>query len=135
MRNLQNQIKVGDEIEIGLLKKKMKLKVVGIFSGKDSKQTFASEMIENRFFVSMKTLAKIKNKMEYTTAKYLVKDPKQVDAVMGAVKKLDIDFGKLNIENNFAKKADINEDAAWRQCDWNLDLGICAVVLVQRESA
>ena len=89
----------------------MKVKVVGIFSGKDSKQTFASEMIENRFFVSMKTLTKIKNKMEYTTAKYLVKDPKQVDAVMGAVKKLDIDFGKLNIENNFAKKAGIYQTA------------------------
>lgn len=106
-----NQIKVGDEIEVGLLKKKMKLKVVGIFSGKDSKQTFASEMIENRFFVSMKTLAKIKSKMEYTTAKYLVKDPKQVDVVMGTVKKLDIDFGKLNIENNFAKKAGIYQTA------------------------
>ncbi len=99
-----NRIQVGDEIEVGLYKKKLKLKVVGVFSGKDSQQTFRSEMIENRFFVGIKTLGQFKKNLEYQQVKYLVSDPKQVEEVTNSVKKLEINWKELSLENNFAKK-------------------------------
>ena len=99
-----NRIQVGDEIEVGLYKKKLKLKVVGVFSGKDSQQTFRSEMIENRFFVGIKTLGQFKKNLEYQQVKYLVSDPKQVEEVTNSVKKLKINWKELSLENNFAKK-------------------------------
>lgn len=99
-----NRIQVGDEIKVGLYKKKLKLKVVGVFSGKDSQQTFRSEMIENRFFVGIKTLGQFKKNLEYQQVKYLVSDPKQVEEVTNSVKKLEINWKELSLENNFAKK-------------------------------
>ena len=99
-----NRIQVGDEIEVGLYKKKLKLKVVGVFSGKDSQQTFRSEMIENRFFVGIKTLGQFKKNLEYQQVKYLVSDPKQVEEVTNSVKKLELNWKELSLENNFAKK-------------------------------
>ncbi len=102
-----NRIQVGDEIEVGLYKKKLKLKVVGVFSGKDSQQTFRSEMIENRFFVGIKTLGQFKKNLEYQQVKYLVNDPKQVEEVTNSVKKLEINWKELSLENNFAKKETI----------------------------
>lgn len=102
-----NRIQVGDEIEVGLNKKKLKLKVVGVFSGKDSQQTFRSEMIENRFFVGIKTLRQVKKNLEYQRVKYLVSDPKQVEEVISSVKKLEINWKELSLENNFAKKETI----------------------------
>ena len=99
-----NRIQVGDEIKVGLYKKKLKLKVVGVFSGKDSQQTFRSEMIENRFFVGIKTLGQFKKNLEYQQVKYLVSDPKQVEEVTNSVKKLEINWKDLSLENNFAKK-------------------------------
>ena len=99
-----NRIQVGDEIKVGLYKKKLKLKVVGVFSGKDSQQTFRSEMIENRFFVGIKTLGQFKKNLEYQQVKYLVSDPKQVEEVTNSVKKLKINWKELSLENNFAKK-------------------------------
>ena len=99
-----NRIQVGDKIEVGLYKKKLKLKVVGVFSGKDSQQTFRSEMIENRFFVGIKTLGQFKKNLEYQQVKYLVSDPKQVEEVTNSVKKLEINWKELSLENNFAKK-------------------------------
>lgn len=102
-----NRIQVGDEIEVGLYKKKLKLKVVGVFSGKDSQQTFRSEMIENRFFVGIKTLGQFKKNLEYQQVKYLVSDPKQVEEVTNSVKKLEINWKELSLENNFAKKETI----------------------------
>ena len=99
-----NRIQVGDEIKVGLYKKKLKLKVVGVFSGKDSQQTFRSEMIENRFFVGIKTLRQFKKNLEYQQVKYLVSDPKQVEEVTNSVKKLEINWKELSLENNFAKK-------------------------------
>ena len=99
-----NRIQVGDEIKVGLYKKKLKLKVVGVFSGKDSQQTFRSEMIENRFFVGIKTLGQFKKNLEYQQVKYLVNDPKQVEEVTNSVKKLEINWKELSLENNFAKK-------------------------------
>lgn len=102
-----NRIQVGDKIEVGLYKKKLKLKVVGVFSGKDSQQTFRSEMIENRFFVGIKTLGQFKKNLEYQQVKYLVSDPKQVEEVTNSVKKLEINWKELSLENNFAKKETI----------------------------
>ncbi len=99
-----NRIQIGDEIEVGLYKKKLKLKVVGVFSGKDSQQTFRSEMIENRFFVGIKTLGQFKKNLEYQQVKYLVSDPKQVEEVTNSVKKLELNWKELSLENNFAKK-------------------------------
>ena len=99
-----NQIQVGDEVEVGLYKKKLKLKVVGVFSGKDSQQAFRAEMIENRFLVGIKTLGRLKKDLEYQLVKYLVNDPKRVDEVIGSVKKLELDWKELSLENNFAKK-------------------------------
>ena len=99
-----NRIQVGDEIKVGLYKKKLKLKVVGVFSGKDSQQTFRSEMIENRFFVGIKTLGQFKKNLEYQQVKYLASDPKQVEEVTNSVKKLEINWKELSLENNFAKK-------------------------------
>lgn len=99
-----NRIQVGDEIKVGLYKKKLKLKVVGVFSGKDSQQTFRSEMIENRFFVGIKTLGQFKKNLEYQQVKYLVSDPKQVEEVTNSIKKLEINWKELSLENNFAKK-------------------------------
>lgn len=99
-----NRIQVGDEIEVGLYKKKLKLKVVGVFSGKDSQQTFRSEMIENRFFVGIKTLGQFKKNLEYQQVKYLVSDPKQVEEVTNSAKKLELNWKELSLENNFAKK-------------------------------
>lgn len=99
-----NRIRVDDEIKVGLYKKKLKLKVVGVFSGKDSQQTFRSEMIENRFFVGIKTLGQFKKNLEYQQVKYLVSDPKQVEEVTNSVKKLEINWKELSLENNFAKK-------------------------------
>ena len=99
-----NRIQIGDEIEVGLYKKKLKLKVVGVFSGKDSQQTFRSEMIENRFFVGIKTLGQFKKNLEYQQVKYLVSDPKRVEEVTNSVKKLEINWKELSLENNFAKK-------------------------------
>ena len=99
-----NRIQVGDEIEVGLYKKKLKLKVVGVFSGKDSQQTFRSEMIENRFFVGIKTLGQFKKNLEYQQVRYLVSDPKQVEEVTNSVKKLELNWKELSLENNFAKK-------------------------------
>ena len=89
-----NQIQVGDEVEV-------------VFSGKDSQQTFRAEMIENRFLVGIKTLGRLKKDLEYQLVKYLVNDPKRVDEVIGSVKKLELDWKELNLENNFAKKETI----------------------------
>ena len=51
--------------------------------------------------------AEFKKDLEYQLVKYLVNDPKRVDEVIGSVKKLELDWKELNLENNFAKKETI----------------------------
>ena len=64
-------------------------------------------MIENRFFVGIKTLGQFKKNLEYQQVKYLVSDPKRVEEVTNSVEKLEINWKELSLENNFAKKETI----------------------------
>ena len=107
-----NNIRVGDEIQAKLGKKSFKLKVVGIFSGKNSQQTaFSSEMIENRFFVSFQLLRKIKKDTGVQVARYFVKDPKKVEETIEKAKKIELPWTELNIHNNFEKNAEVYQTA------------------------
>lgn len=101
-----NKLKLGDKIQIELSQKKIDLKVVGIFTGKNKEQVvFPAEGIENRLFVNFKVLKKYQENPEIQTVDYFVRDPKQVDEIIKRAKQVDLDWGKMRILNNFEKNA------------------------------
>lgn len=102
-----NGLKVGDEIEILSEGKKIKIKLVGIFTGKDRQQVvFPAESIENRLYLSFKTLQKIKSETKVQVASYFVKDPKHVEQTIAKTKQMKLDWDKMSITNNFEKNTE-----------------------------
>lgn len=99
-----NHVKLGDTLNFRLNGKDLKLKVVGIFAGKDSQSNgFASEMAENRLFVNFKTLEKMSKNLRVQQVSYFVKEPKMVEATIAKAKTLNLPWDNLNVSDNFEK--------------------------------
>lgn len=102
-----NNLKVGDEIEILSEGKKIKIRLIGIFTGKDKQQVvFPAESIENRLYLSFKTIQRVKPKVKVQVASYFVKDPKRVEQVIEKAKRIKLDWDKMSITNNFEKNTE-----------------------------
>lgn len=103
----KNHLKLGDELSFKMHGRKIKLVVVGIFTGKDAQMNgFASEA-QNRLFVSFKTLENISRDLRLQQVSYFVSDPKTIEEVIVEVKTMNLPWENLVIANNFEKNKDL----------------------------
>ncbi|VUX01339.1 FtsX-like permease family protein [Streptococcus constellatus] len=111
----QNHLKVGDKLKLrgvslqdGDAKtgNELELEIAGIFSGKkEEKQTgLSSDATENTFYLDYKTsqqLAGYKSTdYQVTSVVYYIANPKNINQVVKAVKKVPIDWSKLDLVKN-----------------------------------
>ena len=103
----KNHLKLGDELSFKIHGRKIKLVVVGIFTGKDAQMNgFASEA-QNRLFVSFKTLENISRDLRLQQVSYFVRDPKIIEEVIVEVKTMNLPWENLVIANNFEKNKEL----------------------------
>jgi len=103
----KNHLKLGDELSFKMHGRKIKLVVVGIFTGKDAQMNgFASEA-QNRLFISFKTLENVSRDLRLQQVSYFVSDPKTIEEVIVEVKTMNLPWENLVIENNFEKNKDL----------------------------
>lgn len=103
----KNHLKLGDELSFKIHGRKIKLVVVGIFTGKDAQMNgFASEA-QNRLFVSFKTLENISRDLRLQQVSYFVRDPKIIEETIAKVKTLNLPWENLVIANNFEKNKEL----------------------------
>ena len=103
----KNHLKLGDELSFKMHGRKIKLVVVGIFTGKDAQMNgFASEA-QNRLFVSFKTLENVSRDLRLQQVSYFVSDPKTIEEVIVEVKTMNLPWENLAIENNFEKNKEL----------------------------
>ena len=103
----KNHLKLGDELSFKIHGRKIKLVVVGIFTGKDAQMNgFASEA-QNRLFVSFKTLENVSRDLRLQQVSYFVSDPKTIEGVIEEVKTMNLPWENLVIANNFEKNKEL----------------------------
>lgn len=103
----KNHLKLGDELSFKIHGRKIKLVVVGIFTGKDAQMNgFASEA-QNRLFVSFKTLENVSRDLRLQQVSYFVSDPKTIEETIVEVKTMNLPWENLVIANNFEKNKEL----------------------------
>ena len=103
----KNHLKLGDELSFKIHGRKIKLVVVGIFTGKDAQMNGFTSEAQNRLFVSFKTLENISRDLRLQQVSYFVSDPKTIEEVIAKVKTLNLPWENLVIENNFEKNKEL----------------------------
>lgn len=103
----KNHLKLGDELSFKIYGRKIKLVVVGIFTGKDAQTNGFTSEAQNRLFVSFKTLENISRDLRLQQVSYFVSDPKTIEEVIAKVKTLNLPWENLVIENNFEKNKEL----------------------------
>lgn len=103
----KNHLKLGDELSFKIHGRKIKLVVVGIFTGKDAQMNGFTSEAQNRLFVSFKTLENISRDLRLQQVSYFVSDPKTIEEVIVEVKTMNLPWENLVIENNFEKNKEL----------------------------
>lgn len=108
----KNNLKVGDKIKIRsnlfdadnekAANETVEVKIKGLFTGKNTGGvTAAQELYENTLVTDVSTAAKVygndENTAVYQDATFFVKGEKNLDQVMAAVKKLDVNWREYNL--------------------------------------
>lgn len=124
----KNHLKLDDELSFKMHGRKIKLVVVGIFTGKDAQMNgFASEA-QNRLFVSFKTLENISRDLRLQQVSYFVSDPKTIEEVIAKVKTMNLPWENLVIENNFEKNKELYQTIESVEKMLNMMLAAISVV-------
>ena len=124
----KNHLKLDDELSFKMHGRKIKLVVVGIFTGKDAQMNgFASEA-QNRLFVSFKTLENISRDLRLQQVSYFVSDPKTIEEVIAKVKTMNLPWENLVIENNFEKTQELYQTIESVEKMLNMMLAAISVV-------
>ena len=108
----KNNLKVGDKVKIKsnlfdadnekAANETVEVKIKGLFTGKNTGgETAAQELYENTLVTDVSTAAKVYGNDEdtavYQDATFFVKGEKNLDQVMAAVKKLDVNWREYNL--------------------------------------
>lgn len=124
----KNHLKLGDELSFKIHGRKIKLVVVGIFTGKDAQMNGFTSEAQNRLFVSFKTLENISRDLRLQQVSYFVSDPKTIEEVIVEVKTMNLPWENLVIENNFEKNKELYQTIESVEKMLNMMLAAISVV-------
>ena len=98
----RNKLKLGDTIKLAGSKQTFTAKIVGVFTGKNERQTIdRSELVENLLFTNLATLQKLTNQPnQITQATLTVKNPQRLTSVITQAKQQLKDSPKLKLDDN-----------------------------------
>ena len=124
----KNHLKLGDELSFKMHGRKIKLVVVGIFTGKDAQMNGFTSEAQNRLFVSFKTLENVSRDLRLQQVSYFVSDPKTIEEVIAKVKTMNLPWENLVIENNFEKNKELYQTIEGVEKMLNMMLAAISVV-------
>ena len=124
----KNHLKLGDELSFRIHGRKIKLVVVGIFTGKDAQMNGFTSEAQNRLFVSFKTLENVSRDLRLQQVSYFVSDPKTIEEVIAKVKTMNLPWENLVIENNFEKNKELYQTIEGVEKMLNMMLAAISVV-------